>query len=174
MNLQIKKQVRNLILLLGSSLFCAGLAVVFLLIQYGQKDEIQIKKTLINPEILAEFMTYQIDLVYFDASQGSWFSNAISIEKYKKIFEVIARDKSIKNLSSEEIELFSNHFSTRLIVQAEYKKQHSSLKHRENHISQEVEFTSAGTYRIVTFTETRPSWVYFRHSEIGAKILNLQ
>lgn len=174
MNLQIKKQARNLILLLGSSLLCAGLAVVFLLVQYGQEDEVQIKNTLINPEILAELMTYQIDLVYFDASQGSWSSNAIPIEKYKRIFEVIERDKSIKNLSSEEVELFSNHFSTRLIVQAQQKKQHSSLKHRENQVSQEVEFTSAGTYRIVTLGETRPSWVYFRHPEIGAKILNLQ
>ncbi len=174
MNLKVKKQFNNLVLLFGSSLFCASLAVAFLLFQYNQKDEIQIKNALVNPDVLANLMTYQIDIVYFDSNQGIWSSDALPIESYKKIYSEIERDKSIKDLPPEEVDLFSDHFSTRLIIQAENKRDAGPIKQGISQISQEVEFTSSGTYRIVTFDDSRPSWVYFRHPEIGNKILNLQ
>ncbi len=167
MNWQVKKQVRKLILLFTSSLICASLVVAFLLFHYRQKDEIQIKKALISPDVLSNLKTYQIDFVYFDLNQGAWSSKSIPIKTYEKIYNVIKKDISIKELSSEEMELFSDRFSTRLIIKAESKKSIAPLK-------QEVEFTSAGTYRIVTFGDSRPLLAYFRHPEIGKKILNLQ
>lgn len=169
-----RKQIRKLMVVMGSAVICALLLAYFMVANYGPSGRYQVSNILLEPSF-AEKISYQdtdpqtsknsrytfdrFELVHFDIGTNHWESARLNEKQFNQIYQLIGGDKSAAEVTPDMQSLFyaSTPASLTIVVHAE---------NRENtKILQEIQFADHGDYYRILLRDdtTRQNWIYFYH-----------
>jgi hypothetical protein len=116
-------------------------------------------------------MFHGIDFLYFDNESKQWKKTSVSIERYKRFYEMLKTEKSIEPVTPEMEKLFIQDLPAKLNLlmttesDAAWQKTTQPL--------QQVEF-SKDYYRVLLRESNAGShWAYFFHPGISGEVVQL-
>lgn len=171
-----KKQIRNLLMILGAGLFGGILLSLFMLYRYGPEGHYLLKNALLSPEVIAQisapkngklkhFSQTNIDKIeysYQDLETKKRTVIPVDKTNYTSFYQKIADDKSLLEIPPEVMSAFTQmpESSLNLIVK-------DSSNDSSHQIFQEVQFLYKGDYYRLQLRDSKTShWIYFYHPHI--------
>lgn len=172
-----RNQIRNFLLVIGSSVGFAVIVVLVTLYYYGPTGRYLTRNVLLAPEVTGSmvFMDFNpqtggmsrfvFDRIEFVTDR----TIPVNMDSYREIFRLIGNDRSLRDVPDDVINLFNHENPSRLILTIRTPDQ-GAVK-----IFQEVHFAKIGDYyRIELHVEKgEGDWAYFYHSKIDDKINQL-
>ncbi len=173
-----KKEIRQLLFLLGSSVVVALLFSIFMINFYGTTGQYTVKNILLSPEMTTKlnyldgtsggkFTFDRITLRYFDDNDNEWRSAEVSTKEYRSIFEELGNLTSIVEPTQEVVGVFNTPKPATLTI---YVKNDKTSK-----IFQEVVFVNEGDLFRVLLIEDQPKnqWAYFFHRKVYDHVVHI-
>ncbi len=171
-----KSQIRNLTVVIFSSLLAALLLAGILLYNYGPSGRYAFKGTLLAPELIqglnyndtnsktggmSRFVFGDIEYTFYDSQKKQWQKIPVSIEKYANFYQAIGNKESVSLVDDAMISLFNEGMPSKLILLAKTESDASWQTLKKTF--QEVEFATNGNYFRVQLREdnTGNNWAYF-------------
>lgn len=184
-NLSKAKQVRNLLLIIGSAIGVSFFVMFLMIYSSGQANGYLAKNVLLSPEnakILyfndfnskartnSHFVFDLIEFSYYDATQRTIKHAEISVTSYAKLYELLENDISLLDASVEsEVASKFNHAS-RLLFKV--RADDDASKENSKNLF-EVDFIK-DYYRISLRGQNADmQWAYFKHADIMEQVLIL-
>lgn len=179
-----QKQIRNLLIILLSSVLCGIVLSLFFIYRFGPLGDYIVQNTLLPSEMIetlsyndknyktggiSRFVFDGIEFSYVD-SEGMHQTIQIDTEQYKKIYDTMKSDKSIEKVSPQLSGLFDKKNSS-LMIKVRTESQKEWQEEKKNF--QEIDFAHEGFYRIELINDPSSRWVYFEHPGIDQKILQI-
>lgn len=181
------KQIRSLLLLLGSAILFAILTGVFFVVYYSPSGVYLAKNVILAPEVLTQMnfndsnsKTGGISRFIFDHIEFKWQDQKthqgkslyVDEEKYAKIYQLLAKDKSIPEDSSLQ-ELFMKAQPAQLLVVI--RTENNSAAQAVSKTFQVMQFIPDQDYYRVELHEQNASvrWAYYRHPQIFQTIFSI-
>jgi hypothetical protein len=164
MSMTASKQIKNLFLVLGSGVVFAGLVVWFLVSHYGEDGGYSISRALLSPKSLQAAKSMEISAVYLPKNSHKWQATQLSLDTYKNIYQLIARDKGFAREAFREVPWLDKEQTVRLLVRGRYEQEE---------VSQELEVFPNDVYRVRVTDQGRSLWVYFKHEHIKQQIMDV-
>ncbi len=189
-----RKELRNLLLLLGVSILVAITIVAFLVIRFGPGSSLVVRNILLSPESI-ELLTAaspskeaSIQFWRFEPKTKLAARSSVSLALYQNLFNKIAEDKSLSDVSSEDQNQFSGYRVSRLVITV--PPQGVSPVTKTITFTQEVHFLlGSDLYRVElndpalnqpsnpSFLNpsgsSKSNWAYFRHPHIEEEATRL-
>lgn len=178
------KQIRNLLIVIGSAIGLSIIAIFLMLYSYGPAGAYLAKNVLISPEsakalyfndfspkmgMQAHFVFDLIQFSYYDGVQKAVKHTEIDVTTYAKLYKLIGNDTSLLDVPSEN-EMAFDHHAGRLFFKVRADG-HSSQKSSVNLF--EADFIK-DYYRISLRGQSADQqWVYFKHNGILEKAIAL-
>lgn len=179
-----KKEVRNLLLLLGSSILAAFLLVAGLVTYYDKGGKTTVAYVLLSPKTIPQlsfpernsmeggfkeqYIFDHVAWLVFDPYSRSWKKKILSKEEYERFFDTIASDQSLSGEESSLSAPFLNGQPSRLqllikpakvgIAQASFAQVFQEVQLAEDGINYRIELREQD--------EQGGRWAYFRHPGI--------
>lgn len=179
-----KTDIKNIFLVLGLAIVCAGLLTAFFLHYYGPSGRYTTSQLLLSPKIIerinyidkhprtgqkAHFMFDRNTLSYFDSQQGKVVQRDVSLENYERIYELIKSDKSLEKVPEETLKNFHLSYPLTLVTHTRVAEQNGSVQ-----LFQILQVSEQGDYRLqINENKSQSEWVYFSHPGIHQKIIHL-
>lgn len=184
----MKKDIRNLLLVIGVSVASAFAVAGLFLYNYGPSGRYTAENTLIEPSLLAKLnyndinpKTNQSDRYVFDKitysfwnkTKGEWGSLEIPIPIYSEFYKKFLSDVSIQNPDPEIVGLFSQSYPARLDVKV--KTESASEWQRDQKNLTRVEFAENSDYYRVELNEENAgtNWAYFYSPQVYQETFRL-
>lgn len=181
-----KRQIRNLLMVLVSSVICAFLVSGLLLYYYSPSGRYIVKNALLAPELTTTLMyndtnhkTGGSSRFVFDGIEFSFYDNQtkqqrnmqLTQEQYQKLYQLIASDKSLLNVPKEVISQFNKATNATLTIKVRTES-HAAWQD-ETKIFQAMRFVNDGDYFNIELHEEKSAnnLVYFYHPGIYKEIL---
>lgn len=187
-DLSKSKQIRNLLLVIGSAVALSFAAMFLMLYSYGPAGTYLAKNVLLSPDSTEVLYINQsnskqskgkhpsplvfdsIQFSHYDAQQHKFINTALSKSTYANIYQLIEHDISLlENPQNPEIPGGFNQVGATLIfkIKSEEGKQPNSLNLFE------VDF--AKDYYRISLREqnTDQQWAYFKHPNILEQVLKI-
>ncbi|NGX60842.1 MAG: hypothetical protein K940chlam9_00314 [Chlamydiae bacterium] len=110
-----KKELQNLIILLGSSVFVGFVAVVGLLYYFGSSGTYLLRNVLISPDAIEKvpfqnkdspFVLNKIEFETVDMQGRQWGRYAVGLESYRAFYEMVENERSVAQLTDEMLNQF--------------------------------------------------------------------
>lgn len=177
----VQKDIRNLLFIIGAGVLCAFALVGYVLYNYGPTGRYVTKNVMLSPEWMS-MLTYQeisphsgkltkyifdkVEISYADKDPTEIVAD-LTVEQYKKIYDLIKLQESLKTLSEGIEGLFYSQPPARLIIQVKPEMAADTVVSKV--IFQEVQFAKDSHYYRVQLPEqnTRTgAWVYFEYPNI--------
>lgn len=194
MNSQQKKRypwtpIRNLVVVLFSGVFFAAFAALLMLYYYGPTGRYLVANTLLSPQTMQALSykasnlrpgnstIYQFDRIeyaHWEAEKKQWQRTQIMPEEYGRLYQSIADEKSILDVSNEIVNQFYVSPPSKLTIYVKSQGENRSLE--ESSITfQTAEFSNAGDYFRVELRglEGDGGWAYFYHPQIQQQVTDL-
>lgn len=182
----MKKDIRNLVMVISASLLLAVGITSWFLLSYGPSGQYYAKNTLANPSILARLdyndmnpKTNQMDRYVFDKILYTFWNKTkqeqgslvIPIPVYEKFYNLVQADDSILQPTSEMSSAFRSSPPARLAVKVHTESNVDYQKDAKDLTLVEV----AGDYWRVELNDqnTAIQWVYYKHPNIAAQTQSL-
>lgn len=175
--------MKNLLIVLSSAVLSAVLLALFFVLNFGPTGSYPLENALIEPSVVASFnyndydpKTYESDRYIFDkievqyTKEGSFKKSKISIDQYRKIYDLLKGDKSLLNVDPKVLNEFKSAPLIRLVI---YVKTESPSGWQKNSKEfQSVEFVNGGDYFRVMLHEDKGglNYAYFYRKAIANKI----
>jgi hypothetical protein len=186
---QSKKEIRNLLIVIGSGVVCALLLSLFLILNYGPSGRYQVSNILLSPELTStlsyndtnsktggssRFIFENIMFNYYDANEKKQKSIQITPEQYAQLYQIISSDKSILEPSNDILNSFGK--PNNALITIKVRTESHAAWQDESRNFQEFDLSSEGDfYRIALHDEkAERKWIYFQHNgifEITSKLL---
>lgn len=181
------KQIRNLLLVVGSGVVSALALALVMLVLYNPTGRYYAKKVLLSPEIMsqisypetnpktgviARYMFDSFVFAYYEPTKKEWFRTVVGQEAYREFFTAVAEDLSIQPVSDQLRNLFNQNHPTTLTV---HMRQERGAQPDEKITFQQVDFAPGKDfYRVQLRTQGSEaqdeaqgeSWAYFFHPGI--------
>jgi len=186
-NEDARRQIRNLLTVIGSSIVAAFLITGFFIWNYGPSGRYEIATTLLAPHLLNElnyndsnpktggFDRFVFDRIVFSyLSPGkSWVKTTISEQEYAQFYEIVKNTKSVANPPSDIAADFMRDpvgflsFIVRTESPAAWQAVEKTF--------QEVQFAKNDNYFRIELHEQNPGehWAYFYHPGIVTEAFKL-
>ncbi len=175
-----EKQVRDLLLVLGSGLLGAILLVLWMLHYYGPTGRYLAGNTLLSPEVIGQLkkgiapakksktspIVFEgITFSYYDDKAKQWKTQDVKGEEYALFYDNIGSDKSLAEVDDEVIKQFLSTNVATLVLH---------VKTDLGRLAQRVEFASVGDDYRIELLEPTPEgkWIYMHHPHIYQEALN--
>ncbi len=171
-----RKEVRNLLLVMGSAVACALALALWMLYQYNPTGRYLAKNVLLSPQIMSQIsypetdpktgatLRYVFDsfeFSYFDTAKKTWSHSTVKPEAYREFYQAVAEDVSILPISEEMRALFSKTPPTTLLVHM-----HQGGATDGKITFQEVDFAPGGDFYRIQLRVEAETWAYFFHPGI--------
>lgn len=184
-----KRQVRNLLSVLSFSILSAFLIAGLLLYAYGPSGRYLVKQALLSPDLMtslnfndsnhktggmSRFVFDGIELSLYDSQTKKMQNKPISLDGYKKFYELVANEKSLKSPPEEVESSFRKMPIASLLINIRTDS-HAAWQD-ETKIFQEINFLVEGDYFRIELREEQNSggnWAYYYYPGIYQKALNL-
>ena len=181
------KQIRNLLLLLGSAVVCALLAVTFMVRYYGPLGDYSLQSILLSPSMMGKFQSqemgpsgdkvhyvyHQTEFLYQEPDSRMQKRAIVSHSVYERLYQELSGDRSILGDKAEVLNHFQNAPIATLVlsVNPQYQVAHQS----KSRVFQEVQFSATGDYYRVELSDDQAErqWAYFQHDGICKFIFEL-
>lgn len=180
--------LRNLALVILTSICAAFLLTFFFVYQYGPSGQYVAKNVLLDPAILGKLnyndtdpKTGGVSRFIFDSLEFTWYDDAtkawkkidVNAEKYARFYNQFAGEISIKNPSDEIVNLFNSSTSAKLILRV--KTESSAKWQAATKIFQETQIVNNGNYYRVELHEqaTGEHWAYFYHPHMYQEVFSI-
>lgn len=177
----VKKQIRNLLLVLLAGVAAALLVILFALYNYNPVGYYYLKNTLISPEVIStltkgdtsnsKVFFEKIEYTHQDFESKKRIVRPVNREVYTRFYQTISEDKSMSQVPEDVKAAFNElPLSTLTITLDGENGQRMGEK-----ILQELEFLYKGDYYRVQLRESknRAEWIYFYHPHIYNDSYNL-
>lgn len=187
-NTQSRKEIRNLLLVIGSGIGCALLLSLFLILNYGPSGRYVVHNVLLSPELVStlsyndtnsktggssRFIFENIAFNYYDPAEKKSKKLQISPEQYAQIYQIIANDKSLLEPSNAIINELEQINKSSLIIEVRTES-HASWQDEQRTFQELTLIPHGGFYRISLHDEKSPTkWVYFQHEGLFEKVSKL-
>ena len=183
-----RKQIRNLLIVLGGSVLCALIFGGLVLNYYGPGGNYYAKNVLLSPEISSvlyyadtnpksgakgRFVFDSINFSHYDDSTKKWLDRSVSQPMYDAFYKLVSGETSVSEIQENIKELFDrNHFS---ILKLKVRSDNRSGGEGTTKTFQDIHFASQGDYYRVELREegNRNTWAYFYHPDIYQEALQL-
>lgn len=173
-----KKEIRQLLYLLGSAVGFAVLFSIFMINFYGPTGQYTVKNILLSPEMTTKlnyldgvsggkFNFDRITFRYFDDENKQWKSQAVPLTVYRAIFDDLANHTSFVDVPQEIVSQFNAPNSATLTL---YVKNDKTSK-----IFQELVFVKDGDLFRISLVEDHPTgkWAYFLDRKVYDHVLHM-
>lgn len=183
-DLSKSRQIRNLLLILGSAVGLACSAMLFMLYSYGPAGTYLAKNVLLSPESAkalhfddfnpkigtnSHFVFDLIEFSYYDVTQKRIIRTEIDISTYALLYKLIGSDVSVVDGAKEAGTAF-NDAAASLSFRVRSDDNYSQGSSKELF---EADFVK-DYYRILLRGQsTDKQWVYFKHTNILEQVLEL-
>ena len=185
-----RREVRNLIAMLGSSVVVAFIVVIGLVYYFGSSGTYLLRNVLVSPEALERisfetntgrqqrFVFNKIEFTLADASGKGWGRYAVSKRAYADFYDDVEDLRSLPQLTDEIIAQFRTIAPSTLVIFVQAKDNMGSGK--DGVMFQRIEFIDQGDiFRLQLRHEQyeegaqKEEWVYFRAPGIYQRVVNL-
>lgn len=176
-----KRQIRNILLVMGSAI-AFGLLTLFLFVASGRENNrYSLQEVLLSPEVIPQlayrelgqgppFVFDQVEFKYFHPQRQQWVTVEVSEELYRRFYERIREDVSLRELDKETTALFEAKHPARLTLWVKS----SNGKSTERQVFQEIGFAEKGDlYRVELHGLPMGQWIYFKHPQIAKEAFDL-
>jgi hypothetical protein len=184
----MKKDIRNLLALLGASLVSAVALIVALLYFYGPTGQYVAQNTLLQGKDLSELNynginphtnqsdRYRFDkivYVYWDKTAQKEAKVDVPVATYDQFYDLVQKDESLQNVNANIESGFRKTPPARLEIRVKSESQEPLYKDVKNLLV--IEFSEAGDFYRVELNEDNKGihWAYFFHSGITPKTFKL-
>jgi hypothetical protein len=180
-----KKEILNLLFVLGGAVAFACILGYILLTFYGPSGAYSIQNVLLSPETIdkisytdtnsrtgakTHFSFDKIEYSRFDEETKAWKKKELDIQTYETFYGLIAKDKSLAKPSDDVIVQFSGglHSHLSVLVRSLAKSDRSTTK-----AFQEVQFAD-NYYRVeLRMQGAAAEWAYYYHPSIAKEVFSL-
>lgn len=180
-----KRQICNLLSVIGGGVVCALLISSFLLYYYGPTGSYLAQNTILSPAV-SEILRYQdiesngkgtkhfvfdsIQFSYYDTKSNQWHKETMNEKKYRSFYELIKNDKSLQDIPETVKHLFNHAAMASLNI---YVRPDNGLQ--EVKVFQTINFSIDGNYYRVQLREanSKDQWAYFYHPGIYQQTLEI-
>lgn len=167
----MKKDIRNLLLVMGVAIVAAVGVTGWFLIYYGPSGRYLVENTLLRPDLLSGLnyndlnpKTGQMDRYVFD--KIVYNDKEIPVSTYAQFYQMIEADDSVKN---PPLELFSH--PSRLIIKVRTESSTEWQKDTKNFLEIDI---ARDYYRIELHEDkSAEPFVYFYHPKIYQEVTRL-
>ena len=182
-NLKQKTDIKNIFLVLGLAIVCAGLLTLFFLHYYGPTGRYTTSQLLLSPKIIerinyidkhprngqkVHFMFDHNELTYFDPQQAKVLKRDISLDDYQRIYDLVESDKSLEKVSEEVLKDFQLSHPSTLTTHTRLAEQQSGFLQ----VFQILQVTQQDYYRLqINENKSQSEWIYFFHPGIYQEIM---
>lgn len=182
-----RKQIRNLLILIGCAVFTAIFVALGLLHVYGPTGSYEARYLLFSPKYFQlpesedvelndrgsfPFIFDKIEYSYYDTEKQQWETRPVDKAKYEKFYALISSDGSLIDPPLEVLRRFDASHNASLVLSGRLKGPGGTPLPK---IFQEVEFAPSGDdYRLELQDPKKPSqWIYFKHPGIAQKAFDV-
>jgi hypothetical protein len=172
-----RKEIRNLLLVIGSGVGCALALALMMLYFYNPTGRYLAKNLLLSPQIMSqiaypetnaqtgEIARYIFDgfeFAYYEPVKKEWLSASVGREAYTEFYNAVSEDLSILPISEEMQELFKQGTISSLRVHMREERAKGRIRF------QEVDFAAGGDFYRVHLRQqaSEEAWAYFFHPGI--------
>jgi hypothetical protein len=186
-----KRRIRNLLLLIFSSIAFAGLFTFFMINHFGPSGRYMAKNALLAPMRMVDlqfndynpktggssrFVFDKIEFSHYDPATSKWERLPVTHEQYARFYALIEGDESLGGDDNGEVSrLFHDAHMASLVmtIRTESDAQWQAV----TKVFQEIHFVPDGNhYRIELREDVKESigsrWAYFRHPGIYDQTTN--
>lgn len=184
----MKKDIRNLVMVLGFALFASFAVTTWFLYAYGPSGRYLAKNTLVEPSVLPQLnyndmdpKTNQMDRYQFDKIVYTFWNKQkreqgsidIIIPQYEQFYNLVLNDDSLLNPPQEVIDAFRKAPPSRLEIKVRTESNIGYQKDSKDLTL--VEFAENVDYWRVELNEADAvnQWVYYAHPKITEKVTKL-
>lgn len=170
--------IRNFLIVLGSGVIAACAAIGLLAYMYGPSGAYSSQKVILSPDIIAshayteitdgtkkvqKYQVSKLEFTYFDKQDSKWLTTTVSLEQYRKFWNLIAKDWSLTAPEQDQMNAFRDPHVARLTIWARPDTGDDSAK-----AFQEIYFApNSNLYRVELKGDAiTEQWAYFIHSDI--------
>lgn len=180
------RDIKNLLVVLGSAVVCAFLLAFVFIYYYGPSGHYLAGHTILDPAIIKQinyqendpltgkkvhFLFDKMEFSYFDAQKGLEKKQIVSPSNYQKFYQLIASDVSVSEDSLKLEELFRKSRSTVLTISMRTMNGSGTGSAK---IFQMVQFVQEDHFRVQLHErQEQGEWVYFTHPHIYQETMNL-
>lgn len=181
-NISPQKQVRNLLLVIGSAVGLAIALALFSLHYYSPTGSYLAKNVLLSPENVKNMsfseqnpktgkMTHytfdEIEFSFFDTAKKSWRKQSVHLQQYEDFYQTVAHLRSLSSVGPEIKDLFSTGHPSILSIKMKNEGSDASKPFIDVHFSED--------YFRVELREQSPTenWAYYFSPNIYQKALLL-
>lgn len=178
---QKNRDVRNLLMVLGFSVFCAGLLTYAFIHYYGPLGHYLAGHVLLDPSTIEEindqssqnihFSFDRFEFSYFDKKAAQVQKFSVSKEQYQDFYQSIASLKSLENSEAEIEQFFIQSHPTLLTTSMRTLE---GTKKTDDRLFQIVEFVEEDYFRIqLKDNLEHGGWVYFYQPHLFQQVMQL-
>ncbi|MFZ0564969.1 MAG: hypothetical protein WAM28_02090 [Chlamydiales bacterium] len=184
---RVKREVRNLILMLGSGVCAAFLITVIIVYYFGSSGTYLLRNILVDPNVVMEeasfkskrtpFIFNKIDFVHEQSEKGKKEQFSVSAKNYTHFYSKVAKAKSLPALTEETVKQFEWIPSSTLILFVR-SRDHLELNEEET-VFQQIQFLDQGDIFRVQLPKNcnndshEEEWVYFSYPGIYKEVMEL-
>jgi hypothetical protein len=183
-----RKQIRNLLVVIGSGVMTGFAIVLILLYNYNPSGSYLAKNVLLSPE-LAQTLSFKdsnpktggtslfvfdvIEFSYYDNIKKQWKNVHVDGNQYMRFYQVINNEKSLLEVTDDVRNLFNKGNMATLLLKVRTES-HAAWQ-ATSKVFTEVNFVGEGDYYRVGLHEQNPSnpWAYFYHPGIYRQVLEI-
>jgi hypothetical protein len=179
-----KDDIRNLLIVLGGAICCALALTLFAVRNYGPGSRYDIQNVLLKPELVHElsytetdpmsglpsrYVLDGIEFSYLEPESNTWKKKQVSQAKYQQFYDLVAKEKSVLELTDEIRQSFAISPPSRLVIKVRSEGGNTPKTFLE------VDFANQGDfYRVMLRNNPQQEeWAYFHHPRIYQDILYL-
>jgi hypothetical protein len=162
-----RNDIRNFLLVIGSGVLIACLAVFWMLSIGGYEKGMYVREVLLSPDTMevmsnravrvggkefARYLVESVDYSYFDGRSGKWEMVALDIKPYTALWNEIEGDRGSMDVEQDVLKLFDDSKISTLAI----------------YVRREI----GDWYRLQMHdSDEKGGWIYFYHPGIQSQIL---
>ncbi len=179
------RDVRNILVVLGIAVICAGLLASLLLYYYGPSGRYLAGNTLLDPAVIEQinaqdqhsrskkkshFIFDHIEFSYFESQKKQMSTHAISIEAYQDFYHIVAVEKSLKDVTKDVQNFF---ITSRPSILTINRRTIGKTENSTNQLFEIVEFVQEDYFRVQLHEKNEGEWAYFYRPHLYQDIMRL-
>lgn len=180
------REIKNILLVLGTAIFCAGLLALVFIYYYGPSGHYLAGHTILDPTIMEQIKIEDkhpqtgrklhlifdhIAFSYFDPQKDQMRQQIIPLETYRTFYRLIVSEKSLEDVSANVKNLFLNARPAELTIHMRAFEDSDMVT---NQVFQSVQFVQANYFRVQLHDNPeQKEWIYFYRPQIYQEAMKL-
>jgi hypothetical protein len=181
------KQIRTLLLVVGSGVTAALVLALFMLYYYNPSGTYLAGNVLLAPDSAlnlryietnhrtkdaSRFVFAGIEFSFYDTVQKKWQRKKIEMDKYREFYAQVEGDRSLTDIDDNVRKSFTSRYPATLSLSIHLENDTTAANNKE--FSQAVFSEGSDYYRVQLRDQgSSEGWAYFYHPGIYSKIMKI-